>query len=84
MKQVIFKNITLKEMLENEVKVILEDNSAKDYTYYWKDDEGQFQEIQSIDLLYDRFETVNGDFNYYEYELKNSRIYIREEVDDNK
>lgn len=79
MKQIIYKNITLKEMLENEVKVILEDESAKSYTYYWKDDEGQFQEIQSIDLLYDRFETVNGDFNYYEYELNNSRIYIKEE-----
>lgn len=82
MKQIIFKNITLREMLENEVKVISKDDSAKDYTYYWKDDEGQLQKISEIDILRDRFCTVNGDFNYFENELEYCRIYIKEELED--
>ena len=81
MKQMIYKNVSLKEMLEDLVKLKLEDDSATDNTYYWKNDDGQFVEIEQVDLLRDRFCTVDGDFNYYEYELENNRIYIKEEVE---
>ena len=74
MSKIVYKNVTLREMLEDLVRVTL----LGEYTidgYYWKDDEDKLQEICEVDLMRDRFCTEDGDFNYYDSELENSRIY---------
>ena len=35
-------------------------------------------EITEVDILRDRFKTIDDDFNYYEYELQDSHIYRKE------
>lgn len=71
------KKITLKEMLEELVKCILENKERP--TFYWKceyySDKPEFLEITQIDLLDSRFKTFNDDFSEYEWELENSKIY---------
>ena len=55
------KKITLKEMLEELVKCILENKERP--TFYWKceyySDKPEFLEITQIDLLDSRFKTFN-------------------------
>ena len=59
------KKITLKEMLEELVKCILENKERP--TFYWKceyySDKPEFLEITQIDLLDSRFKTFNDDFS---------------------
>ena len=80
MKKATYKNITLKEMLEDLVKWQLNEE-YKYGTFYYQDGYGNFEEITQIDLLDSRFRTENGDFSEYEWELKESNIYVREEVE---
>lgn len=80
MKKTTYKNITLKEMLEDLVKWQLNEE-YKYGTFYYQDGDGNFEEITQIDLLDSRFRTENGDFSEYEWELKESNIYVREEVE---
>ena len=66
------KNITLKEMLEEIVKCIIQKEEIKDY--YYKIDAGDYKKITSIDLLY-RIKFGYDDFTEYEWELEESRLY---------
>ena len=54
-------------------------NNKPPNKYYWKY-EDQYKEITEVDLLRDRFKTIDDDFNYYEFELENSNLY-REKVE---
>ena len=79
MKKIIYTNVSLKQMLDDFVKQTLQDDSASGNKYYWLNSDEQFVEIEEVDILTDRFRTEDGDFSYYDSELKNSRIYIKEE-----
>lgn len=76
------KNITLKEMFNILIDCIL--TKKKEYpTFYYKRQNwntGNFEyiEISEVDLLYGRFNTIDGDFSEFEWELKESNIYIEE------
>ena len=71
------KHITLKEMLETEVKDILDNYKTGAHTYYYKNGEGQYHEIIELDLLRGRFITDDGDFSEFEWELEESHIYMK-------
>lgn len=75
------KRVTVKQMLEELTEALITQTEPK--TYYWKRENyktGNLEmiEITEVDLLRDRFKTVDDDFNYYEYELKESNIYRKE------
>jgi hypothetical protein len=72
------KNITLEEMLNMEIRGILNNYSDGGRIYYYKDAEGTYSIIDSLDLFRGRFTTDNGDFSEFEWELKESHIYIEE------
>lgn len=72
------KHITFKEMLEAEVADLLSGYPDGGKTYFWKDGEGSYHEITELDLLRGRFITDNGDFSEFEWEIKESRIYVEE------
>ena len=70
------KNISFEEMLKMEVTDLLNNYPSGGRTYYFKDGEGTFSEIVELDLFRGRFVTDNGDFSEFEWELKESHIYI--------
>ena len=69
------KNITLKDMLEEMVKCIL--NNTPFPNYYWKDGENRYNRITTVDLMY-RITTENDDFTEFEWELEKSDLYREE------
>jgi len=71
------KHITLKKMLETEVKDILNNYSSGNHTYFWENGDGEYHEIVELDLLRGRFVTDDGDFSEFEWEMKESRIYMK-------
>lgn len=73
-----YKNISLKEMLETEVKDILGNYKSGGQIYYFKNSENEFREITELDLLRGRFVTEDGDFSEYEWEIEESHVYIKE------
>ena len=73
-----YKNISLEEMLKTEVDSILTNYENGSTDYYYKNGEGEFHEITELDLLRGRFYTDDGDFSEFEWELKESHIYIRQ------
>lgn len=75
---VMYKNISLKEMLETEVKDILGNYKSGGKIYYFKNSENEFREITELDLLRGRFVTEDGDFSEYEWEIEESHVYIKE------
>lgn len=79
MKQITYRNITLKEMLEDLVKWQLDEGCQYDAFYYLNGD-GNFKEITEVDMCDSRFKTEDGDFSEYDWELENSNIYVREEI----
>lgn len=72
-----YKNISLEEMLKTEVDGILTNYKNGSIDYYYKNGEDEFHEITELDLLRGRFYTDDGDFSEFEWELKESHIYIR-------
>jgi hypothetical protein len=70
------KNISLEEMLKMEVDDLLAGYPNGGRTYYFRDGEGVYSEIITLDLFRGRFTTDNGDFSEFEWELKESHIYI--------
>lgn len=72
------KHITLEEMLNMEVQDLLNNYPSGGRTYYFKDGDGTYSEIITLDLLRGRFTTDNGDFSEFAWELKESHIYIDE------
>ena len=78
----IIRNISLKEMFDILINCIL---TQKEYypTFYYKRNNfntgnPEFIEITEVDLLYGRFNTIDGDFSEFEWELENSNIYMQE------
>ena len=82
------KNISLKEMFDILIDCIM--NKKEQYpTFYYKRENyntgnPEFIEITEVDLLYGRFNTIDGDFSEFEWELENSNIYIKEEKESEK
>lgn len=74
------KNITLEEMINMEVQDMLRGYPSGGYTYYYKDGDGTYSEIITLDLLRGRFTTDNGDFSEFSWELEESHIYIDEDI----
>ena len=76
------KHITLKEMFDILIDCILKQKEEYPTFYYkrqnWNTGNDEFIEIIEVDLLYGRFETIDNDFSEYEWELKNSNIYVEE------
>ena len=78
----VIKNISLKEMFDILINCIL--TQKEDYpTFYYKRENfhtgnPEFIEITEVDLLYGRFNTIDGDFSEFEWELENSNIYMKE------
>jgi hypothetical protein len=74
------KNITLEEMINMEIQDMLHGYPSGGYTYYYKDGNGVYSEIITLDLLTGRFTTDNGDFSDFLWELEESHIYIDEDI----
>ena len=75
------KRVTVQQMLEELTEALVTQKESK--TYYWERENfntGNLEmvEITEVDLLRDRFKTIDDDFNYYEYELQDSHIYRKE------
>lgn len=75
------KRVTVKQMLEELTEALVTQKEPE--TYYWERENfntGNLEmvEITEVDLLRDRFKTIDDDFNYYEYELQDSHIYRKE------
>ena len=81
MKATLYTNITLKEMLEDLVKWVLGEDNEYGGAFYYRDGDGNYDEITQVDLLDSRFKTEDDDFSEYDWELENSNIYVKEEVD---
>ena len=81
MRVTLHTNITLKEMLEDLVKWVLGEECKYGGEFYYRDGDGNFDKIIEVDLMYSRFQTDDGDFSEYDWELKESNIYVREEID---
>lgn len=81
MKKITYKNITLKEMFEDLVKWQLNEDNKYGGEFYYRNGEGGYFEIIEVDLMRSRFETEDDDFSEYDWELKESNIYVREEVE---
>lgn len=77
------KNISLKEMFDILIDCIM--NKKEQYpTFYYKRENfhtgnPEFIEITEVDLLYGRFNTIDGDFSEFEWEIENSNIYMEED-----
>jgi hypothetical protein len=82
MRVTLHTNITLKEMLEDLVKWVLGEECKYGGEFYYRNGEGGYFEITEVDLMRSRFETEDNDFSEYDWELKESNIYVREEIQD--
>ena len=82
MRATLYTNITLKEMLEDLVKWVLGEEYKYGGEFYYRNGEGEYFEITEVDLLNGRFYTEDNDFSEYDWELKESNIYVREEIQD--
>ena len=81
MSRITYKNITLKEILEDLVKWVLGEDNEYGGEFYYRDGDGNYDKITEVDLLYSRFKTEDNDFSEYDWELENSNIYVKEEID---
>ena len=82
MRATLYTNITLKEMLEDLVKWVLDEECKYGGEFYYRNGEGDYFEITEVDLMRSRFKTEDNDFSEYNWELKESNIYVREEIQD--
>ena len=82
MRATLYTNITLKEMLEDLVKWVLGEECKYSEEFYYRNGEGDYFEITEVDLMRSRFKTEDNDFSEYNWELKESNIYVREEIQD--
>ena len=72
-------HITFEEMIKTELNDILNNYSSGYHKYYHKnDDDNKYYEIIELDLLRGRFTTEDRDFFEFEWELKESNIYMEE------
>lgn len=77
------KNVTLEEILNSVIQDILSSHTLCVPVYYYKNGSGEYHEIVELDLFRRRFVTDDGDFSEFEWELKESNIYIDESGENN-
>ena len=70
-----FQNVSLEYMLTSIVNEIINNGPSEDF--YWYHEDTGFHEIVECDLYRGRFITDDGDFSEFEWEKKESRIYIK-------
>ena len=71
-----FKNVSLEYMLQHLVDEIIK--GIQPINFYWYHEDTGLHEIVECDLYRGRFITDDGDFSEFEWEIKNSLIYVRE------
>lgn len=71
-----FTPVTLEYMLNSLVNEIINNGPIEDF--YWYHEDTGFHEIVECDLYRGRFITDDGDFSEFEWEKKESRIYIKQ------
>jgi hypothetical protein len=71
-----FTPVTLEYMLNSLVNEIINNGPTEDF--YWYHEDTGFHEIVECDLYRGRFITDDGDFSEFEWEKKESRIYIKQ------
>ena len=76
------KHITFEEMINTELQYILNGYKSGYCDYYYKDGDGGYHEIVELDLLRGRFVTDDGDFSEFDWEIKESHIYMEEHLKD--
>lgn len=74
------KHITFEEMVNTELQCILNGYKSGYCDYYYKDGDGIYREIVQLDLLRGRFITDDGDFFEFDWEIKESHIYMEEHL----
>lgn len=75
MREIKYKNVSLEYMFNSLVNEILNDSNSE--KFYWYHEETGFHEIVECDLMRGRFITDDGDFSEFEWEKKESRIYVK-------
>ena len=70
-----FQHVSLEYMLNSIVNEIIHGGPSEDF--YWYHEDTGFHEIVECDLYRGRFITDDGDFSEFEWEKKESRIYIK-------
>ena len=76
----IYRNITLEEMLTTMINIILGKNEEKFFPkFFWNSDDEtpNLVEITECDLFH-RLKMEDGDFTEFDWELEESRLYIKE------
>lgn len=78
-KKINFHQVSLRTMLEIMVHEVTEAPVSDDppLKFYWQDGNGELHEIVECDLLRGRFITDNQDFSEFEWERKDSHIYMK-------
>ena len=71
-----FTPVTLEYMLNSIVNEIINNGPTEDF--YWYHEDTGFHEIVECDLYRGRFITDDGDFSEFEWEKKESRIYVKQ------
>ena len=71
-----FTPVTLEYMLNSLVNEIINNGPTEDF--YWYHEDTGFHEIVECDLYRGRFITDDGDFSEFEWEKKESRIYVKQ------
>ena len=76
-----FKNIELKEMFDICIDCILNNKEFPTFYYETEYELGKFnyQEKTEVDVLREKFITVENDLSEYEWEIENSHIFLKEE-----
>lgn len=77
MEKISYKNVSLEFMLNTIVADIIKGQPS--ITFYWYHEDTGFHEIVECDLYRGRFVTDDGDFSEFEWEIKESRIFIKDE-----
>ena len=70
-----FQHVSLEYMLNSRVNEIVNNGPTEDF--FWYHEDTGFHEIVECDLYRGRFITDDGDFSEFEWEKKESRIYIK-------
>lgn len=70
-----YKNITFYEFLDMTVQDIKNHTYR---TYYWMNGDEELKEIVEFDLFSERIVMDDQDFSEFDWEIEESRIYVKE------
>jgi hypothetical protein len=76
MAEIKFKKVSLEFMLKTLTDDII--NNRPSIKFFWYHEDTGFHEIVECDLFRGRFITDDGDFSEFEWEIKESRIFIKD------